>query len=146
MTTLAAMALAPDPHADADFRAFLETLAREGLPRRTEAARATEAVACALALRLADADFEPLRELLPQPLKGRLAACERHRDRPTRPFGRPEDFLAVVREDLGGGLDDAEAAARAVVHALRLQLPEEAEEEVARRLPEDLAPLWSLAS
>jgi uncharacterized protein (DUF2267 family) len=146
MSTLWAMPLAPDPHADADYRAFLETLAHAGLPRRTEAARATGAVACALALRLADPHFEPLREILLRPLQGRLAACERHRARPLRPFGRPEDFLEIVCEDLGGALDDAEAAARAVVHALRRQLPEEAEEEAARRLPADLLSLWTLAS
>lgn len=140
------MALHPDPHADADFRAFLDALAHEGLPRRTEAARATEAVACALAQRLREPDFDALRELLPEPFRGRLSACERHRAEPPRALSRAEDFLGVVGEDLGVGPDEAESAARAVFHALRLQLPEPAEEEVARRLPEDLLPLWSLAS
>lgn len=141
-----AMPLHPDPHAEADLRSFLEALTREGLPRRAEAARVTEAVACALALRLTDPAFDAVRELLPQPFKGRLAACERHRDRDPPAFGREEDFLTVVGEDLGSAPDEAETAARAVFHALRLQLSEDAQEELARRLPEDLEPLWSLAS
>ncbi len=140
------MALLPDRHADADYRAFLDALAREGLPRRTEAARATEAVACALALRLRDPGFEPLRDLLPEPFRGRLQACERHRDAALPAFTRLEDFLAVVGEDLGTAPAEAEPAVRAVLHALRLQLPEEAEEDVARRLPDELVPLWTLAS
>ncbi len=140
------MALDPDPHADADYRAFLEALAGEGLPRRSEAARATEAVACARALRLRDPDFEPLRELLPEPFRGRREACERHRAAPPPALARLEDFLAVVGEDLGRSPGEAEPAVRAVLHALRQQLPGPAEEEVARRLPAELLPLWSLAS
>lgn len=66
MATLSAAAL-PDPHEDADLRALVEALAREGLPRRTEAARAVEAVVCALAQRLSDPDSAPLVELLPAP-------------------------------------------------------------------------------
>lgn len=140
------MALQPDPHTDADYRTFLEALAREGLPRRTEAARVTEAVACALALRLRDPGFEPLRELLPPPFRGRREPCERHREQPPPGFSRLEDFLGVVGQDLALSPDQAEPAARAVFHALRLQLPEQAEEEVGLRLPADLLPLWSLAS
>lgn len=140
------MAIQPDPQADADFRAFLDALAREGLPRRAEAARATEAVACALALRLRDPHFDPLRELLPGPLKGRLLPCERHAGDPPRAVAGLDAFLDVVAEDLGGSRAEAEPYTRAVFGAMRLQLDEPAEEEVARRLPEDLAPLWTLAS
>ncbi len=140
------MALHPDPHADRDFRAFLDALAQEGLPRRAEAARATEAVACALALRLRDPDFEPLRELLPEPFRGRVVACERHSKEIPPEFSRLEDFLGIVGEDLEMAAEEAEPVARAVFHALRVQLPEEAEEEVSRRLPDELQPLWALAS
>lgn len=140
------MALLPDPQTDADFRAFLDALAREGLPRRAEAARATEAVACALSLRLHDPHFDPLRELLPGPFKGRLLPCERHSAGPPRAVAGLDDFLDVVAEDLGASRDDAEPYARAVFGAIRLQLDEQQEEEVGLRLPEDLAPLWTLAS
>lgn len=140
------MAIDPDPHADADLRAFLDALAREGLPRRTEAARAAEAVACALALRLRDPTFDPLRELLPEPFRGRLVACERHRESAPPDLSRLDDFLGVVAEDLGTGPEQAEITARAVLHALRLQLPEEDDEEVSRRLPAELLSLWTLTS
>ena len=135
----------PDPHADADYRSFLEALAREGLPRRGEAARATEAVACALALRLQLPEFEPLRAALPPPFQGRLEPCERHASAPPGEVRGLDGFLAVVADDLGVARAAAEPMARAVFAALRLQLGEAAEEEVARRLPEDLAPLWTLA-
>lgn len=140
------MAIHLDPQADADYRAFLDALAREGLPRRAEAARATEAVACALALRLREPHFAPLRELLPGPFQGRLLPCERHSADPPRTVAQLDDFLDVVAEDLGASRAEAEPYARAVFGAMRLQLDEEAEEEVARRLPCDLAPLWTLAS
>ncbi len=140
------MAQGPDPLADADYRSFLDALAREGLLRRTEAARATEAVACALALRLREPDYDPVRELLPEPFKGRLLACERHREPAAPPLTRLEEFLTVTAEDMGVGIADAERAARAVFHALREELSEEAEEDLGRRLPADLLPLWTLTS
>ena len=71
------MAIPPDIHEDADYRALVEALAREGLPRRAEATRAVEAVMCALAQRLSAPDFDHLRELLPDPFRTRIAACER---------------------------------------------------------------------
>ncbi len=140
------MAHQTDPQADADYHAFLDALARQGLPRRAEAARATEAVACALALRLRDPHFDPLRELLPGPLKGRLLPCERHGAGPPRMIAGLDGFLDVVAEDLGSSRMAAEPYARAVFGAMRSQLLESEEEEVARRLPGDLAPLWILTS
>jgi uncharacterized protein (DUF2267 family) len=133
------MADLPDPLADADYRALVEALAREGLPRRTEAVRAVEAVACALARLLSDPDDE-LRELLPEPFRSRLAACERHVGPAASAAGHP--FLALVGEDLGVDGERAEPAARAVLAALRFQLSEEAAEDLDRRLPPELLPLW----
>jgi uncharacterized protein (DUF2267 family) len=131
----------PDPHQDADFRALVEALAREGLPRRTEAARAVEAVVCALAQRLDDPDFGPLRELLPDPLRSRLLVCERHAAAPRTPQ-TAEELYALVAEDLDRSPDEVEPTVRAVLAAVRAQLSEDAADEIARRLPFDLLPLW----
>jgi uncharacterized protein (DUF2267 family) len=114
---------------------------REGLPRRTEAARAVEAVICALAQRLDDPDFAPLRELLPDPLRTRLAACERHAAAPRAPRSADE-LYAIVAEDLGRTATEVEPTVRAVLAAVRSQLDEGQAEEVAGRLPLDLLPLW----
>ena len=131
----------PDPQEDADFRALVEALAREGLPRRTEAARAVEAVVCALAQRLDDPDFTPLRELLPEPLRSRLTVCERHAAAPRNPRTAAEVY-ALVAEDLGRDPDDVEPTVRSVLAAVRAQLSEDGAEEIGRRLPLDLLPLW----
>jgi uncharacterized protein (DUF2267 family) len=132
---------APDPHEDADYRARVEALAREGLPRRSEAARAVEAVVCALAQRLDDPDFGPLRELFPSPLRTRLVPCERHAAAPASPRSA-EEVYALVAEDLGRSAEDVESTVRAVMAAIRAQLSEVEAEEVAGRLPLDLLPLW----
>jgi uncharacterized protein (DUF2267 family) len=132
---------APDPHEDADYRALVEALAREGLPRRTEAARAVEAVVCALAQRLADPHFAPLRELLPSPLRTRLVACERHAGAERAPE-RAEELYAIVGEDLGRHASEVEPTVRAVMAAIRAQVSEDEAEEIAARLPLDLLPLW----
>ena len=131
----------PDPQEDADFRALVEALAREGLPRRTEAARAVEAVVCALAQRLDDPDFASLRELLPDPLRSRLVVCERHAAAPRAPRTAAEVY-ELVAEDLGRDPGDVEPTVRAVLAAVRAQLSEDGAEEIARRLPLDLLPLW----
>ncbi len=135
------MARLPDPQEDADYRALVEALAREGLPRRAEAARAVEAVVCALAQRLDDPDFDPLRELLPDPLRSRLAPCERHAAEPRTP-GSMNELYAIVAEDLDRGPDDVESIVRAVLAAVRAQVSDGEAEEIAGRLPLDLLPLW----
>jgi len=131
-----------DPLQDANFQALVTALAREGLPRRAEAARTVEAVMCALAQRIAQPEFDELREHLPEPFGSRLAACERHSARPPRELRSAEDFYAVVGEDLERGPDEVEPAVRAVFAALRTQTPEEEAELVARELPLELVPLW----
>lgn len=131
----------PDPQEGADYRALVEALAREGLPRRAEAARAVEAVVCALAQRLSDPDFAPLLDLLPAALQARLAPCERHAAAPAAPR-TAEEVYALVAEDLDRPPGEVEATVRAVMAAIRAQLPEAQGEEVAARLPLDLLPLW----
>ncbi len=136
------MSSPPDLHQDADYRALVDALARAGLPRRAEAARAVEAVICALALRVADGDFEDLRELLPDPFRTRLAPCERHAAAAPRAFRTAEDFYGVVAEDLRRDTAEVEPIVRAVFAAVRAQLPEGEAESVARELPAELQPLW----
>jgi uncharacterized protein (DUF2267 family) len=137
------MARLPDPHEDADYRALVDALAREGLPRRAEAARAVEAVVCALAQRLDEPYFEDLRELLPAPFRTRLVACERHTaSPPAAPPRSAEEMYAVVAEDLDRSPDEVEPTVRSVIAAVRAQLGEHEAEEVAAKLPDDLQPLW----
>lgn len=136
------MAIRPDPHQDADYRALVDALAREGLPRRAEATRAVEAVVCALAQRISEPEYDDLRELLPEPFRTRLAACERHAAGPTRTFRSARDFYALVAEDLDRDPDRVEPTVRAVFAAVRAQLPENEAEDVAVQLPHELQPLW----
>lgn len=131
----------PDPQEDADYRALVDALAREGLPRRTEAARAVEAVVCALAQRLGGPEFEPLRELLPEPFRTRLEPCERHAVAPLE-LRSAEEVYAIVAEDLERDPDEVEPTVRAVLAAVRAQLSEGEAEEIAGRLPLDLLPVW----
>jgi uncharacterized protein (DUF2267 family) len=133
---------APDPHEQADYRALVEALAREGLPRRAEATRAVEAVVCALSQRISDPEYEHLRELLPDPFRSGLAPCERHAATPHVLLESAEDFYEIVAEDLDRSPDDVEATVRAVFAALRAQLPEPHAEDVGNRLPPELEPLW----
>jgi uncharacterized protein (DUF2267 family) len=135
------MADVPDPHFDADYRALVEALAREGLPRRTEAVRAVEAVACALSRRMVSDSFDDVRELLPQPFRGRLMACERHAAR-EEPINTVEEFYASVADDLGRDPAEVEGAARAVFAALRTQVTEQEADDLGDRLPPELLPLW----
>ncbi len=131
-----------DPHQDADYRALVDALAREGLPRRAEAARVVEAVMCALAQRIAHADFDDLREHLPEPFKTRLLPCERHAAVPRRRFLGPEDFYEVVAEDLDRDPAEIEPLVRAVFAAVRTQLSEADAEDVGSELPHELQVLW----
>lgn len=127
---------------DADYRALVDALSREGLPRRAEAARAVEAVMCALSQRVAHDDFGDLRELLPDPFRSRLAVCERHAVAPRARFSSVEDFYAVVAEDLDRSPEEVEPTVRAVFAAVRAQLPEKEAEDVAVQLPHELEMLW----
>ena len=131
-----------DPLQDANFQALVNALAREGLPRRAEAARAVEAVMCALAQRTSRAEYDELREHLPEPFGSRLTACERHAAQPPRELRLVEDFYAVVAEDLERGREEVESAVRAVFAALRTQMSEADAELVGEELPLELVPLW----
>lgn len=135
------MANPPDILEDADYRALVEALAREGLPRRAEATRAVEAVMCALAQRIAPPEFDEVRERLPEPFRTRLAPCERHTIAP-RELRAVEDFYEIVAEDLDRSPEEIEPTVRAVFAAVRAQLPEEEGEDVANQLPLELEVLW----
>ncbi len=136
------MAAPPDLNQDADYRALVEALAREGLPRRAEATRAVEAVICALAQRIAHSDFDALRDRLPEPFHTRLVACERHAVAPRARLETLDDFYEVVAEDLDRSPDEVEPTVRAVFAALRAQLSEQDAEDVAGHLPRELDALW----
>jgi uncharacterized protein (DUF2267 family) len=129
-------------HSEANYQALVEALAREGLPRRAEATRAVEAVMCALAQRTSHPDFDPLRELLPDPFRSGLAACERHAVAPRAEFSTPEEFYEIVAEDLDRSPEEVEPTVRAVFAAVRAQLPEKDAEDVASQLPRELEMLW----
>jgi uncharacterized protein (DUF2267 family) len=136
----------PDPHRDADFKRLVEALAREGLPRRAEAARAVEAVVCALSQRIGAAEYDELREHLPEPFRGQLAACERHAISPRPQPRSPSEFYEIVAEDLDRDPEEVESVVRAVFAAMRAQIDEGAAELVSAQLPPDLEPLWRRVS
>jgi len=136
------MPTTPDPHEHADYRALVDALSREGLPRRAEATRAVEAVVCALSQRISGPDFERLRDLLPDPFRSRLVACERHAVTPHAMLETAEDFYQVVAEDLDRAPDEVEGMVRAVFAAMRAQVPEPDADDVSMLLPPELEPLW----
>jgi uncharacterized protein (DUF2267 family) len=136
------MSIPPDPHEDRDYKTLLDALAREGLPQRTQATRAVEAVMCALAQRISGGEFERLRELLPEPFGGRLVACERHVQQPAAGFRTAEAFYDVVAQDLDRSPDDVEPTVRSVFAAVRAVTPELDAEDVAAQLPPELQALW----
>lgn len=132
----------PERFAEQDYQALVDALAREGLGTRTEATRTVEAVMCALAQRIAGPEYDTLRELFPEPFRGRLYACERHAARPPRDVRTAEELYAIVGEDLGRDAGEVEPAVRAVLAAVRRVLSEAEAEDVAHELPPDLAALW----
>jgi uncharacterized protein (DUF2267 family) len=136
------MATPPDLHEDADYRALVDALAREGLPRRAEAARAVEAVQCALSQWISGQEYEDLRERLPDPFRTGLTRCERHASAPPVGPRSAAGFYAIVAEDLERDPHEVEPTIRAVFAALRAQLSETEAEEVAGELPAELQPLW----
>jgi hypothetical protein len=136
------MATPRDPREEQDYENLLAALAREGLPQRTQATRAAEAVMCALAQRIAGTEWDELRDLLPDPFRGRLVACERHAALPPRPFRTAEAFYEIVAQDLDRSPEEVEATVRAVFAAMRAVLPENEAEEVATHIPGELAALW----
>jgi uncharacterized protein (DUF2267 family) len=140
------MAGHPDPFEHGDYASLLEALAREGLGQRREAVKAVEAVVCALARRTEEPEYQELRDLLPDPFRGRLVPCERHASAAPSPMRTPEDFVDVVADDLGRPADETEGLVRAVLAAVRAQLPDAEAEEVLERLPPELVPLWRLPS
>ena len=95
-----------------------------------------------LAQRIEGDDFDPLRERLPEPFRGRLFACERHAEHPPRRLRTAEEFYRVVSEDLERPSDEVEPTVRAVLAALRGQLSEEDAEVIGNELPHELVPLW----
>ncbi len=136
------MAAPSDPRQDDDYQALVDALAREGLSTRREATRAVEAVMCALAQRVAGPEYERFRELLPEPFRGRLLACERHAAAPAPPFRTAEQFYGIVGQDLRRDPATVEPTVRAVLAAVRSVLPEHEAEEVGHTLPPELEPLW----
>lgn len=127
---------------DTDYGPLVEALARHGMPRRTEAVRAAEAVACALGRRMADPAYEDLRELLPPPFRNHLQPCERHAALPPEPMAGLDDFYLSLAGDLGRDPGESEPVARAVFGALRAQVDEAHAEAIAAALPPELLPLW----
>ncbi len=136
------MATPDERFAEQDYEALVEALAREGLGTRTEATRTVEAVMCALAQRIAGPEFDDLRDLLPDPFRGRLFACERHARATPREVRTAEEVYGIVGDDLGRDPGEVEPRIRAVFSAILRVLPEHAAEDVGRQLPEELAALW----
>jgi uncharacterized protein (DUF2267 family) len=83
-----------------------------------------------------------MRERLPEPFRSRLVACERHALVVPRDRWGAEEFYEAVQDDLGHDTADVEPTVRAVVAAVRGQLPEDEADDVLDLLPPDLQALW----
>jgi uncharacterized protein (DUF2267 family) len=128
---------------------FVRQLAATARLAPDAAERAAETVLCGLTQRLeldgVEVDgvgLEGAEEpLLPLSLRGLLRRCSAHEGRaPT--WDGPGGLVSQLEAALGVGRPRAEALLRATVHVLRTRIPDDAQAEVQRRLPDDLQELW----
>jgi uncharacterized protein (DUF2267 family) len=133
------------PELPTGYAPLVEALARAGLTRRTDATRAVEAVVGALAMRTRDASWDRLRELMPSPFRERMVPCERHIGSRFTP-ATVDEFEAIIADDLGRPVEEANGVIRAVFSAIRAQLAEPQAEELGNRLPVELEPYWRRTS
>jgi uncharacterized protein (DUF2267 family) len=122
--------------------AFFRAIERSGaLPRGLGARAAAAAVLTTMGLLLDRGIVQTLQECLPAEYAGLLAAdpdlCPA-----SGPRFRKEELIRRVAEQLSLAKEPAEAAACAVLRALRSQIPEQQAESLAGQVPAELVRLW----
>lgn len=111
------------------------------LPAGVSARAATAAVLMTLGLRLSQELLQALQDALPPELAGFLTSDPDLCSEPGQALGRQDLIQCVVKQlELAEGA--AEAVTRAVLTALRAQIPRQAVESIELRLPAELVELW----
>jgi len=120
---------------------FLKDLEAKGLDRKL-AEQAIQSVLCVMEQRLMSEEAAHMEAQLPRKVVGLLERCARHPDKPYWKFGRTE-FLAMVSEDLGVDLKEAERITCAVLSTVREHISEGEAQDVLGQLPHELRTLWA---
>jgi uncharacterized protein (DUF2267 family) len=111
------------------------------LPEDVDPREAISAVLCVLTLRLGKRQAEVAFKALPRPVRSMVDFCILHRDERARVFAL-EEFLRQVADHLDVTPHTARRVIRTVLTALRMDLPPEEIEKVAKQLPSDIRSLW----
>ena len=122
------------------FAFFLRDLEHKGLERKL-AEQAIESVLCVMEQRLMVDEARHLEAQLPRKVVALLERCPRHKDRPYQKLNRRQ-LLALVAEDLGTGMEEAERITRTVLATVREHITEGEMEDVLGQLPHELRTLW----
>lgn len=129
---------------DAQARVFA-AVEREGvLPANVDVANAFMAVMCIFSQRLSGGEARHVLLGLPSTIRPLVTTCMLHRGEQPAVFDRDELFRRVA-EHLGVAAPDAERITRAVLGAVKRELPEKEVGDVTDQLPEDLRSFWTSA-
>ncbi len=119
---------------------FLRDLEGKGLDRKL-AEQAIQSVLCVMEQRLMSEEARHMEAQLPRKVVAMLERCPKHQDKPYRKFGR-EEFLGMVCEDLGVGMEEAERITCAVLSTVREHISDGEAMDVLGQLPRELRTLW----
>jgi CBS domain-containing protein len=119
---------------------FMRNLEAKGLDRKL-AEQALQSVLCVMEQRLMSEEARHMEAQLPRKVVALLERCPKHQGKPYRKFGRNE-FLALVAEDLGVDLGEAEHITCAVLSTVREHISEGEAMDVLGQLPHELRTLW----
>jgi len=123
------------------YAAFLKALTADGIYSEPFAENAATSVLCCLEQRILADEAEHMEAQLPMKLRELLVRCHRHRDVKPLKFGRDE-LLAMIADDLGINLMEAERVALRVMNTVRTFISEGEAEKVEGQLPPDIRELW----
>jgi uncharacterized protein (DUF2267 family) len=122
---------------------FFERIQASGaLPADLDPRDAAAAVLCAVTQRLSLAEGRDVIDALPPGVQAVFQRCNVHRDFDEEPPADREQLVGLVGAHLEVEPDDAEEIARAVLTALRAQLPRKEVHDVESQLPADLVALF----
>jgi uncharacterized protein (DUF2267 family) len=122
--------------------AFVRCVASHAcLPPHVTPEAASIAVMCAVIERLTRGRARMLLSALPEPVRAMFEGCMAHRTGPASALDRPE-LLEQTAANLGITRAHAEDVCRAVLVAVREQVPSSLADDVARELPAGLKELW----
>jgi CBS domain-containing protein/uncharacterized protein (DUF2267 family) len=139
-TTPGVRAQRSESRAAQTFAFFLRDLEHKGLERKL-AEQAIESVLCAMEQRLMVDEARHLEAQLPRRVVALLERCPRHKARPYQKLHRTQ-LLAMVAEDLGVSMEQAERITRMVLSTVREHISEGETEDILGQLPQEFHGLW----